>query len=177
MSILESKLMKKLKTLYANLDDAGLTIAYEKCNVCPLRCRRETYVHWLLPEEYVFFREMGMDVLEIPTPCNETIKAYFFKGGDCKYISKTGCIIYENRPLECRLNPISIYNSDFVIYKNCPAFIDNSKKTLDNAKIVLPDLREILAPWRKYFMYLTSVISQLQPSIKDEMFVIGNLTD
>lgn len=107
-----------LKNLYSIIEKNSIFTEKELCGTCPRLCVREQKWHWLLPEE----AEKLKDKMQI----ENKFGAFFFPGGRCPLLKNTDCSIYEERPLECRLSPLSLYYVDgklfWIIDIECPYF-------------------------------------------------------
>ncbi|MEM4245537.1 MAG: hypothetical protein QXR60_05035, partial [Candidatus Nanoarchaeia archaeon] len=82
--------------------------------------------------------------------------------GGCDKLVGKRCSVYDNRPIDCRIFPISIYkigNSFYwVLTKNCPLsnFINVEKELGIIEKVYLPSLKDELEnyhrhPWTDWF--------------------------
>ncbi|MCF7810439.1 YkgJ family cysteine cluster protein [bacterium] len=87
--------------LYKRIESSTIFTSKEICKNCNSLCSRDWRWHWLLPDEAKKLSAY-FDIKVID-------KAHFFNDGLCPNLFNTECSIYERRPLECRLSPISIY--------------------------------------------------------------------
>jgi Fe-S-cluster containining protein len=167
--------MEKLIALYEGLDLMNFMSGYCECRTCPMRCKREPYVHWLLPEEVESLSGTGQDIYQITISGRPNIKAFFFRGGLCEFFTgeHDGCGIYKSRPLECRLNPISIYKSRFIVYRECPVLLNHPHEFVQNIQMIIPQLNIPLKPWYSYFAHLSLVLPFVEPMIDQKIIEIG----
>ena len=111
------KLIEEIEKLYKAIDESHFFDHFKKCSTCPVLCARKKNIHWLLTAE--------AKRLENLLPVSKVKNANFFEGGLCPLLKNKCCSIYQNRPLECRLNPVSIYEIGghlyWILYKICPA--------------------------------------------------------
>jgi len=127
--------------------------------------------HWLLPDEvenmsnYLGIKKIG--------------NAHFFNDGECPQFANLSCSIYQIRPLECRLSPISIYTIGnqlhWILDISCPyyrhykeneefwkkihTFVDNIRPFITDK--FMADLRNI-----------SQSINSVRPLIKDQDYYI-----
>lgn len=108
---------QRIEKLYKAIDESHFFDHFTECSTCPILCARKKNIHWLLTVE--------SEQLKNLLPVSKVKNAHFFEGGLCPLLNNKRCSIYNNRPLECRLNPISIYEIDgslyWILYKICPA--------------------------------------------------------
>jgi len=106
-----------MENLYKAIDGSHFFDHFKKCSTCPVLCARKKNIHWLLTVE--------AEELKNLFSISKVKNAHFFEGGLCPLLKNKRCSIYQNRPLECRLNPISIYEIGghlyWILYKICPA--------------------------------------------------------
>ena len=108
----------ELDDLYSIIEKNSIFIEKKLCKTCPKLCAREQKWHWLLPEE--------AERLKNEMKIENKFGAFFFPGGRCSSLKNTDCSIYEERPLECRLSPLSLYFTNgklfWIIDIGCPYF-------------------------------------------------------
>ena len=166
--------MKTLEKLYEVIKEQGMFEGFEECESCIVRCSRKQNIHWLLPEETIRLRGfMGAKKIS---------GAYFFNGGLCSLLAEKGCGIYLTRPLECRLNPLSIYEIDselyWILYTECPVvknkgtkrFIERLKPGIERVSpFITPELRE-------EFTKISKAIKSFDPLVEGRDFIkVGKL--
>jgi len=144
----------------------------DACSGCHVQCSRRQNARWLLDAEVPHLKGV-LPVVEIKG-------ASFFEGGSCPQFSGTGCKVYEKRPLECRLNPLSVYEIDgklyWILYGICPrvgregeAFI---KKLLSLADKMEPHFTEEI---KENFRRISRAIKTFDPFKEDEFRVLREI--
>lgn len=137
------------------------------CENCQLNCCRRFYAV-LLPEEEKIFENSSF---AIKTAKGDVKAIGAIDGKACMFLSNNGhCMIYENRPFDCRLWPVVVYidpdTNEKVVYLDldCPA-IRELRIPPSVINRILKGLREIefddqwlerytLAPWPNNFLEL-----------------------
>jgi len=126
---------QELKDLYSIIEENSIFTEKEICETCPTLCARKQKWHWLLPEE--------AEELKGKMRVENKFGAFFFSGGKCPMLKNTHCSIYEDRPLECRLSPLSLYHTGgklfWIIDIKCPYFerYKNEKKFWKKADVFI----------------------------------------
>jgi Fe-S-cluster containining protein len=111
------------------------------CKDCKINCCRKNTIPYLTKKE----REI-----------------HKIEGEECSYFSNNKCQVYKNRPIDCKIFPISIYKQDnkfyWILEKNCPLSkklnIEEEIKLIE--KKYLPSLKNELEeyhnhPWSEWF--------------------------
>lgn len=126
----KSDMEKDLEKLYNRIDEYQIFGDFSICKNCKKLCSRKIFWHWLLDCEVDIFTKSS--VLNI----ND---AFFFRDGKCSFLIDGKCSIYDKRPLECRVSPISLhkFNNDlyWIIDIDCiyykKYFVNNKQLILD----------------------------------------------
>jgi Fe-S-cluster containining protein len=160
----------ELENLYLVIEKNSIFTEKEICEACPRICAREQKWHWLLPEE----AERLKDKMQIERKFN----AFFFPGGKCPLLKNNHCSIYKERPLECRLSPLSIYYTNDKIFWifdiKCPYF----KKYKEN-KIFWARISNFISRIEPYFteriiqhiINISKAIQKIDPLVENEDFI------
>jgi Fe-S-cluster containining protein len=107
----------EIKKLYQIIEKTGLFKNFPECKGCAIACIVKKNVTWLSNVE----AKKSRNLLKI----SKEGKSYFFEAQPCPLLSKEKrCTIYKERPFECRVNPLTIYEIDgdlwWVLYTECP---------------------------------------------------------
>lgn len=163
--------LPKISELYAAFDRHSPFSSPEECEGCPVICARKRNVRWLLPEEVHHLR----DELNI----SKTGNAYFFDGGPCPNFEEGKCKIYEKRPLQCRLNPLTIHEVEgelcWAAYKICHRF--DREINLHETLLKLAEKIEhhIGEERRGHFREISSAIRKFDPFSEGELIMLRKL--
>lgn len=181
----EIKVISNIDELYFTFDNLFKGIE-EDCRKCKYnRCLG--YV-WLLPREAERMIESDLEVLQINentffinsfSIVDEKINVEQFKP-QCPFLNNGRCSIHGNRPLSCRMYPLSFYVENGILQlvlhldclhsrhrMNCRAFKERSLAILRETERSL--LEEIVETYRRVF-----AISKF-PRGKNNCIVIGSL--
>src|SRR3954471_633182 len=74
------------------------------CNGCRACCRREAVI--LMPEDTDPLLLAACDEVPVPNPYNDEPTTRVLRhrpNGDCVFLGEHGCMIYEQRPVMCRV--------------------------------------------------------------------------
>ena len=144
--VYSSNMRKALIELYSKIDKYSFFQVKSVCHSCPRLCKRPFIWHWLFREEAARLIN-HLDIQQIEG-------AFFFNSGLCPKLHAKTCSIYVNRPLECRLSPLSLFYTEkdiwWIIDSNCPYYL----KYKGNNDF-----------WRKIFCF----IQMIEPFIDDDM--------
>jgi len=160
-----------LRKLYTKIQKNTIFTEKEICESCPVLCSREQKWHWLLSEEAKRLK----DKMRIENKSG----VFFFKGGKCLLLKSKCCSIYEDRPLECMLSPLSFHYKDgklfWIIDIGCPYF----KKYRDN-KLFWNKVNDFISKIEPYFaeeiikelIEISKTINNFDPLIENKDFII-----
>lgn len=162
---------QQIEKLYKAIDESHFFDHFTECPTCPVLCARKKNIHWLLTVE----TERLKNLLSVSKVKN----THFFEGGLCPLLKNKRCSVYKNRPLECRLNPISIYEigSHFywIVYKICPAvkhaedlegFVLKCKNFIDKLE------PHITTEMQDEFRQISKAIKMFDPLIHEKDFIV-----
>ena len=161
---------KNLEKLYSIIQENLIFTEKEICETCPILCSREQKWHWLLPEE--------AGKLKTRMKIENKFGAFFFEGGRCPLLKNRNCSIYKDRPLECRLSPLSLYYINgklfWIIDIGCPYF----KKYKDN-KAFWNKVNDFISKIEPYFaekivknlIEISNAIQKFDPLIENKDFI------
>jgi len=152
------KITSEADALYQAFDKHSPFQDASECSGCPIICSREWNVHWLLDIEVQHLSE-----LQIKKRGN----AYFFKDGRCAKFNNM-CSIYQKRPFECRINPLSIYEIDdelcWIVYEICQRIKTGGVEFIQKLEKVSRDLELYLTPdILENFRRISRVIRETEP--------------
>ncbi|MFA5993174.1 MAG: YkgJ family cysteine cluster protein [Candidatus Pacearchaeota archaeon] len=150
---------KDIQKIYDLLSRISIFKDMPQCKTCGSSCAAPQWMSWLLPEEVKRFEDYGMKLIKIG---NVT----FLKKGYCSLHKKNiGCTVYNDRALECRLNPVLFLKINgelwWILIKYCPIVSKANKEELDKIKI-------------KVKSYVKEVEKLITPKIKKEMEEISD---
>lgn len=102
--------MDYLDNLYDQLSKVEIFEDMPECQQCDGKCNSDRRERWLLNDEAERLSCSLPGMIEIHG-------ATFFQEGKCVNLREDGkCRIYEFRPLECRLNPVTFVERDGRLY-------------------------------------------------------------
>ncbi len=161
------ELSKQAKELYNVFDKYSPFDNPNGCKGCPILCARKRNVHWLLDCELQHLKKI--------LPISKTKNSYFFEGGLCSQLGNGKCRIYENRPFECRLNPLSIYEINgelyWIVYNECPRIQKGGeefiKKLSEFADRIEPHLNKKI---KDNFKEISAAIKKFEPLVEGKEF-------
>jgi len=151
---------KDIKKIYDLLNKISVFKDMPQCKTCGSSCAAPRWMSWLLPEEVERFeKKYKLKLIKVGNVA-------FLKKGHCILHKKgVGCTIYNNRALECRLNPVLFLKINgemwWILITYCPIINNSNKEELDNIKT-------------KVKAYIKEVEKLLTPKIKKEMEEIGD---
>lgn len=149
-----------IQKIYNLLSKISVFKNMPQCKTCDSACGAPRWSSWLLPEEAERLeKEQGLSVIKIKG-------VNFLKDGPCKlYKNGMGCTIYNRRPLECRLSPITIIKSGkdlwWALQVYCPIVGKANKDELEKIKSKVKE-------------YVEKVEKLLTPKIKKDLLDIEN---
>lgn len=117
------------------------SFSFSSCNICDAACCDGTknilYSQIILKD----FKEISdnFPILFIFGEMGFLKPVFILTNGKkfCKYIKKSRCTIYENRPSICRVYPLSANIDDEVyIDCSCPAISNGNRENIDNKEII-----------------------------------------
>lgn len=160
--------MWKLENLYKAIKEQGMFEGFSECETCHVLCSRKQNIHWLLKEEAERLKEK-MRISKIRD-------AYFFEGGLCPLLKDKRCSIYERRPLECRLNPVSIYEIDgklyWILYTECPVVQRRKNLLMKKLKGCLKKINPFVdEEIREEFRRISEAIKSFDPLVEGRDFI------
>jgi len=160
--------MRTLKRLYEAINEQKIFDNFDECTECPVVCSRKQNIHWLLPEEAGRLKEF-MKVTKIGD-------AYFFEGGLCPLLKDKHCSIYSDRPLECRLNPLSIYEIEgdlyWIVYLECPIMKKRGKEFIEKLKMGIKSISPFITRSMKgEFRKISKAIKSFDPLVEGRDFI------
>jgi Fe-S-cluster containining protein len=162
---------KRIEKLYRVIDESHFFDHFTECSTCPVICARKKNIHWLLTVETERLKNL-FSILKVKN-------AHFFEGGLCPLLKNKCCTIYQNRPLECRLNPISIYEIGdklyWILYKICPAVkhANNLEEFISECKIFINKLESHIIPeLRNEFREISRAIKTFDPLFHERDFIV-----
>ncbi len=159
-----------LESLYKTVAEQKTFSGFGECASCFQLCSRSKNIHWLLTEE----AEKLSSFLNI----SKINGAFFFEGGLCRLLKDGHCSIYENRPLECRLNPLSIYEVGgqlhWIIYLSCP--VVHKHPILEFLEVLGPKINSIEAAMsenvKNEFRSISRAINSFEPLVPGRDFLL-----
>lgn len=159
----------ELTGLYKVINELRMFEDFEECKDCPVLCARKQNIHWLLPQE--------AEKLRGPMNVTKINDAHFFDGGLCPLLKEKHCSIYSERPLECRLNPLSVHEIEgelyWILYLECPIVKKRPKEEfIERLKlgitIITPFITEEL---KGEFRKISKAIKSFEPLIEERNFI------
>jgi len=160
-----------LKKLYDVIQKNTIFNEKEICENCPIICSREQKWHWLLPNE--------VERLKNKMWIENKFGSFFFEGGKCPLLKNTNCDIYENRPLECKLSPLSLYYKNgklsWIIDISCPYFKKYGKNKMFWKKVnkFINTIEDCFTENTiKNIIEISKAIDQFDPLIENKDFII-----
>ncbi len=161
---------KDLEDLYSAIKEYTPFTEKSICETCPSLCSRDQKWHWLLPDEAERLKDKML--------VEEKYGAFFFEGGQCPLIEGAHCSIYDSRPLECRLSPVSLYYMDkelfWIIDTGCPYLekYENDKEFWNKVDGFISKIElYITEKMEKEFMDISEAIRNFDPLTEDEDFI------
>lgn len=144
----------ELIELYNVIEDNTIFNEKKLCKNCPILCSRDKKWHWLLSKEAERLKEK----MEI----EKQYDSFFFDDGLCPLLINTKCSIYSDRPLECRLSPISLNylmnNIFWIIDIECPYYLKYKNNSIF---------------WEKINLFISTIESYFTKEIIDEIIKIS----
>lgn len=104
--------------MFKNIKEVNLN--FNSCDNCPKTCCKNILIPLILEDFELVYKNFPIIFAYI----SNELRVLILLGNDgdkCRYLSESGCTIYEERPPSCKMYPISPFFEDFYVDTACEA--------------------------------------------------------